>query len=266
MKQVDYLKTIFQLFLGFLKEAGVDELMQRCLRVNGGESVVKEWKRLLDLPPPELIELVRADGDEEDKVKYLNVFLWRQALGRIASDFKVHYTFDESYYNWLIHRQMVANDYDWTNLKGTVVAQGDLNQPYLAQIENHLTAFESFEDLDDASHLIMLLNVIGPKITSYSGLPRVIRFTRRLVEHQDDEAMEWLSLPAFVMLVYDLSFASEESWPLFQRLVKLEHNRTIFNYHGWLLAIRMFGQPAKDELRRIEVPGGHDLLEALATT
>ena len=265
MKQVDYLKTIFQLFLGFLTEAAVAELIQRCLLVNGGESVEQKWKRLLDLPPAELIELVLRDGDEEEKVKVLNVFLWRQAHGRIAPDLTVRYAFEESYYNWLIHRQMVANGYDWTSLRGTVVAQGEANQTYLAQIESQLNAFES-RGVNDESLLLLLLNVIGPRISDYADLPGVMRFTRSLIECKDFEAMRWLSLPGFVLLVHDLSWPVEETWPLVQHLVSLEHNRSIFNYPGWILSIRMFGRPAKAELQRIEVPGGYDLLEAMATS
>lgn len=265
MKQVDYFKTIFQLFLGFLTEAAVTELVQRCRRIEGGALVANECERLLDLPAAELIELVQRDGDEEDKVKYLNVFLWGQGQGRIARALEVYYTFDESYYNWLIHRQMVANDYDWSSLTGTVVAQGDSNETYLAQVEAQLTAFESFGGLEDESHLLLLLNVIGPRIKSYSGLPGVERFTRHLIKRPVEE-MRWLSLPAFVLLVHDLSWPVAESWALFQHLVRLEHNRTIFSYPGWILSLRMFGERTKDELQRIEVPGGYDLLEALATS
>jgi hypothetical protein len=266
MKQVDYFKTIFQLFLGFLSKPAVDDLIQRCRQVEAGESASKEFQRLLELPAGELTDLIQRHGDEEDKVKYLNVLLWRQSLGQIPSSLRVQYTFEEPYYNWLIHRAMVANGYEWTNLAGKVVAQGDATQPYAQQIETHLNNFETSEDLEGASHLALLLNVIGPKLASYTDRSRVVYFTQRLIERQHDHLIEWLSLPAFILLAHDLSFPPGESWPLVQRLVRLEHNRTIFNYPGWIVAIRSFGQAAKDELKQIDVPGGYDLLEMISET
>jgi hypothetical protein len=265
MKQVDYLKTIFQLFLGYLTEAAVDELIERCLREEGGGSAAKEFTRLLEAPTATLLELVHKDGDEEDKVKYLNVFLWRQAIGRRAEDERVRYTFDEAYYNWLIHRLMIANGYDWKTLTGTVLPQGDATESYLAQVETQLRVSESWSELQDASHLAMLLNVIGPKIRSYAGLPRVIRFIQRVIEGGEDEAVRWLNPSAYTLLVHDLSYSLEESWPVYQRLISLEANRSIFNYPAWVLGVRLFGQRAKDELQGIAVPGGYELLEAMAT-
>ena len=128
-----------------------------------------------------------------------------------------------------------------------------------------MSAFESSGELEDTAHLAMLLNVIGLKMKSYSGLPEVVRFTRHVIEHADGEAVRWLKLPAFSMLVNDLSYPVEESWQVYRRLVGLGHSHTIFNYHGWIPGIRMFGQRAKDELRGIGGPGGYDLLEAVAT-
>lgn len=58
----------------------------------------------------------------------------------------------------------------------------------------------------------------------------------------------------------------KQSWPLYRDLIRLEHDLTVFNYHGWLMGIRTYGQGARDELRALGVPGGYDLLETPATS
>jgi hypothetical protein len=265
MTTTDYLKTVFQLFLCFLSERGVGELVVRCRREPDGAAAAVEFARLLDAGADELLALVRREGDEEDRVKYLNVFLWKQARGLVARDLRAVHAFGEAYYNWLAHRQMVSNGYDWRG--GTeVCARGEAGaSTYPAEIEAHMRAFEASPDAQDHSHLAMLLNVAGPDIARHELLPRAYNFARHLVTRFDaDESLRWLNPSAFTLLLYDISYPPEESWPVYRRLARMEHNLSVFNYPAWLVGLRMYGQPARDELRRADVPGGFGLLEALA--
>lgn len=244
----------------------MDELVGRCRREPDGADAASEFTRLLGADASELEALIRREGDEEDKVKYLNVFLWKQARGLLARELRVCYLFEEDeYFNWVTHRQMVLNGYDWRT--GTeVVARGEAGATtYVAEIEASLRAFEASPAGEDPSRLAMLLNVAGPDLARSALLPRAYGFARHLVTRFDaDESLHWLNHSAFTLLVYDLAYPPEESWPVYLSLARMEQNLTIFNYPAWLVGVRMYGQLAKDELRRANLPGGFDLLEALA--
>jgi hypothetical protein len=86
-----------------------------------------------------------------------------------------------------------------------------------------------------------------------------------LLNINKDKRLEWLTLSSFTMLVYDLSYPEEKTWPVYQEIINRDY-KSIFDYVGWLLGIRMYGDKARRELERMEIMGGYELLNALASS
>jgi hypothetical protein len=216
MSKLDATKTIFNLFLCFLTEKGVNILLRHCLREPNGTELAKRINQLLRADERELRELIARGGDEEDIVAYLNVFLWKQKIGKIEKHLRIKYDFEEPSNAWLVHRQMVANGYEGiASIEYRVGGNGGVTT-YEQEIEKYLGFHKqdptSYVDDDYFSWLATNLNVIGPKIKSFQRLPEVIEFVEYvLLNINKDKRLEWLTLSSFTMLVYDLSYPEEKN-------------------------------------------------------
>ena len=75
-----------------------------------GRRAQQEWlRRVLGWNAEELTVWIEREGDEEDKMVMLNVFLWKQRHGLIDPGLRIHYEFRRWPDGFYIHRYMVAN-------------------------------------------------------------------------------------------------------------------------------------------------------------
>ncbi|RLC09627.1 MAG: hypothetical protein DRI57_21785 [Deltaproteobacteria bacterium] len=262
MNKFSVLNSIFEICSCFLSEDGVNILLDQY------QSSTR-MKDIFNANEDEIQKLILRGGDEEDIALYLNVFLWKQRHGEIRKDKRIWYNFEEHSLAWTVHRHMVERGYEFVALMPYEIPLDHTITSYEEQTEMYLGFHKETEGYDDDDYFNMLinnLNVIGPKIISHKRLPEIIEFTDCIVANfNTDKRLRWLSLSGFTMLVCDLSYPRDKSWPVYLSLLRRE-SVTIFDYSAGLLGIRMYGDKARNELKKTEIVGGYDLLDALASS
>jgi hypothetical protein len=266
------IKVIFRYFLYFLTPKAVDILIERCWEEPDTAELARSMTRLFQANVKALYDLVAREGDEEDTVAYLNVFLWRQKYGDINQKLRIRYDFSSSHNAWLIHRCMIANGYEGIEHMRLRPAHANVVSTYAEEIAHSLDVFHASHGFqaayghdydDDFTSLATYLTVIGPTIEQHPRLAEIRIFFDYIVRHwKDNERLVWLPPALFTMMAYDLQYEPAYTWPLYQFLLP---RVSIFDYHALLLGIRMYGDLARLTLQHHNIPGGYALLDTLAS-
>lgn len=260
------LESIFQLFLGFLSPSGVDLLLEN-IRGQHTVSTLSKVTSLMNASTAELKRLIEGPGDEEDKVMYLGVFLWRQNFGSILKELRVSYEFEFWYDATLIHRQMVFNGYENIDRLPLAMLPEEGVTTYLALIEKYLGFHKKqigYDEDDYFSFLTTVLSVMGPTIQSNSRVMEIVEFVDYIIENiETDQRLNWLRGASFTMLVYDLGISPEKSWAAYKKLVQSSLTGSMDDFITAFLGIRMYGDAARSEWRHKRILGGFELLDSL---
>lgn len=266
--------VLLDYLLYFLPPPAVHTLLAFCQAAPDTAAIAGRTQRLLQAPVAHLYDLVARPGDAEDKVAYLNVFLWRQKYGDIGRKHRIKYDFYSLTYDiQLIHRFMIANGYEGIEHMRLNTKNIDIISTYDTEIEHYLDAFratDGFQEAsgyaydDDFTSLATYLTIIGPIIHQHPRLAEIRAFVDYLLDHwQEDSRLAWLSPGLFTMMVADLHYDPARTWPLYQLLCP---QIGLFDYPALLLGIRMYGDVARATLQHQDIPGGYALLEALSST
>lgn len=266
MAEPNALKYLFSEHIYFLSQKAVGHLLDHC-DICGFYKIRKWMTDILSMKGSELLLRINREGDEEDDVPLINVFLWKQREGLIEKRLRLHYTFDEQFRAWLPHRYMVANGYP--DIERLPVEIGGKVTTYERAVNDLLDLFEQTweaRDYNDADLLAVCLNVIGPKIGQHPRLEAIRSFAEFLMTHYcSDEKLTWLPASYFTMLVYDLKIDIERSWPAYCFLLNTEQNREwLENIPAWLLGLRMYGERAAKEIEQVSTLLSIELLKSLA--
>jgi len=262
MKNVDFVKSIFQMYLCFLSENNVNYLTEYCHSVLKETRLAAEFGTMLTMNEADLISIVASDREEGDILPYINVYLWKQRNNKIKKDSRIIYKFKHQFNAWHAHRFMVANGYELSLIPYKV--SEDEIATYDSYIEKWLVHRKVASNEDMYQSLLLPLNVIGPKIKEYKLLPEVLELSRYILKHyKSKEALSSLTPTCFALLFDDLSYPEEETWPAYEYLLK-HKTLGIFDYVAYLIGIRMYGKNARRLLWKMDIPGGFDLLDSLA--
>ena len=259
------LRTIFQRFLGFLSPQGVEILLDYSRQIPECQNFVDLATSLLTCSVNELERLIYMPGDEEDHVMFLNVFLWQQKQGRINSQQRIHYDFQEWDNQLIIHREMVANGYEYIDQISFVDFEGNSTN-YAIEIDKclKLYQFPEYDDDDYFSYLTSILNVIGPRINNHPRLNEIKKFVTYILDHLHiDPRLKWLQPAPFSILIYDLDCNPEITWSAYCQLVRTGC-RSIYDVVAALLGFRMYGSKVQQVWTPFNIFGGIQLIELLA--
>jgi len=273
MGQLSTLNTITQAFL-YMLPAGAGKVLQEQLTIMSATySRAQQMKAMLQASSDELIRQVRDDGDEEDKLISLNVFLWRQSHGVIPVTARIECGFLKHPFVRYIHRYMAANGYE--RIAEQIPFQH--KDSYAAEARRLLNEFarSRFEDSEDDGngnqywHLLSLLNVLGPQINNFDYLSEVVHFCDYLIyDYKSNPALNELhddiDLSAFALLLMDLQIEPSKTWLVFKDLFLQSKNRTVVSYPALLAGLQMYGELMVVELPAVELQGGIDLFLRLA--
>lgn len=233
----------------------------------GGEPEIAGWiKRVLRSSPEEVRGELAKPGDEEDRLAWINKFLRLQGLGLIGKEEPVALVFDSISDPWLVHRQAAINGnvdvFKWELL----TLPSRRRAGYLQELDWLLKAYarpEKLADDDYYSYLCMLLNVALPASRDESLWKQAGEFAEFLLRNRDESFLSWLSPTNFMVLAHDLRMDPERLQPFFGPLVT-RRSPGLSDYLGWMLGIRMLGDPARVVLEEMKPIGGMRLLEVVS--
>ena len=222
-----------------------------------------EWfSQILSWSPDELIQWTAREGDEEDKMIFLDVFLWRQRHGIIDRKKRINHAFLEESYAWYVHRYMIANGYD--NILTTPPSRRD-EVSYLEQIESLLDLFDNrrFRS-DEFWSLIVLLNVLGPQLEKYKRRDEVLKIAEYIVTNfKSDARLETFTndneFAGWALLVFDLKMHADQTWPVFKEIFLSSPKHSVTCYPALIVGLEMYGSLFRKEMDKIEIQGGNDL-------
>ena len=218
-----------------------------------------EWlRRIIHFSANELIEWTSRDGDEEDKMIFMDVFLWKQRHGLIDPSLRIAYLFHEQSYAWLLNRYMVANGYldvlDQPQIEGETIG-------YLAQIELLLDRFNHSDfTAEDLWSLLIQLNVLGSQIDQYGRRSEVLKVAEQVMQDAPVQLapLNDVELARVSLLMLDLKLAPDKTWPRFRELF-LSTSHSVACYPTLIAGLQMYGDVFLKEIQGIEIQGGNDL-------
>lgn len=265
MHEID-LRILFKRFLCFFGHAEVKILLRVALERGWGE-LAREEEALLSLNADELSRKVHPWGDEEDQLPPINVFLWKQKMGEISPDLRILYEFEDSYNAWLPHRYMIANGYEE---EGLVLPRFEAprHTSYRKEILRLLDCLHHPEmraDPTDLSYLAACLSVLGPKLADDPLREQAWDFLDYVTTKiQDDTDTQLVGAADFTLLVHDLAYPAEASWPAYEFFVtKSESADLIWSFPAWFIGPKIYGKRALEALRQVDLPIDWAILEEL---
>jgi hypothetical protein len=258
-----HLQTLAERYLYFMGRRQIGTL-RRYAQERRWFDFLELFEALLSLSAGELLERINGPAEEEDKAAWIVVFLWRQKLGEVPADFRLHYTFNDQELAWLPYRYMAANGYQGVQL---LPIQLDPVTTCAAEIQRLLTPEMNPElwDVDDWKVLLACLSVVGPGLAATPYLDRAKALMSYICEaHAGSEWSSFIRLEDFTMLMHDMNWPAERGWSAWKELMATDENRHVmWSFPGWYLGTKMYGAKALARLREVEIPFDVDLLRDL---
>lgn len=254
-------------FLHFFGYAEL-EVLGRVAWDRGWTAELEELERLLPLNADELSRKVHPWGDECDQLLPINVFLWKQKMGEISPDLRILYEFEDGYSAWRPHRYMIANEYEEEALSLLRVV-GSERKTYRKEALRLLSCYrdrEMRDDPTDLAYLAICLSVLGPKLADDPLREQAWDFLDYIVTRiADDTDTQLVGAADFTLLVQDLAYPAEASWPAYEFFVtKSESAKLIWSFPAWLIGPKIYGERALEALRQLELPIDWAILEELS--
>jgi hypothetical protein len=265
--------TLMQEFL-YMFPARAGEVLTRRLREEQETEREAQWyQQVLSFGAQELITSASGQLASEDKCALLDVFLWKQRHGLIAKNLRIRSalgpgTSPRIYY---IHRYMVANGYEGI-LPGKNAYAGEKTQ-YLEEIGRILDQAKAPDfgagELGFWDALI-LLNVLGPVVSTYERLSEVQELAEYTLKHHEADPRlsrlhEDRELSAFTLLLSDLAFEPARTWSEYRNLLLSTRARSVLSYPALIAGIQMYDIELRATLQAIDLQGGRDLFLDLLT-
>jgi hypothetical protein len=258
---------VLERYLHFFGHAEI-EIFWRAALNRGWTRSLDEMVRLLSLNADELSRKVHPWGDEEDQLPPINVFLWKQKVGEISPDLRILYKFEDSYNAWLPHRYMIANGYEEEGL-ALPRFETPRHTSYRKEILRLLDCLHHpgmRSDPTELSYLASCLSVLGPKLAEDPLGEQAWDLLDYVTANLQNDTDTQLVHPAdFTLLVHDLGYPAEASWPAFEFFVtKSQDADLIWSFPAWFIGCRIYGERALEAVRQVDLPIDWTLLEELS--
>lgn len=259
-------ENLVEKFLWFLDHPKIEILRCVALTRGWGDSL-KEMDSLIVLGAEDLLRRINPWGDEEDQIAPINVFLWKQKMNEVSRDLRVLYEFDGPHNAWLPHRYMIANGYEEEALLLRRI-EGREPKSYRKEALHLLGCYRNREmrsDPTDLAYLAICLSVLGPKLADDPLREQAWDFIDYIVTRiEDDTDTQLVGAADFTLLVHDLGYPAEASWPAYEFFVaQSESAHLIWSFPAWLIGPKIYGERALEALRQVELPIDMALLEEL---
>jgi hypothetical protein len=256
----------------YMFPAHADEVLLQELRSRDEAAREAKWyARVLSWDADELALWAAREGDPEDKCAIMDVFLWRQRHGLIDKNRRIHSSLGAGArpLTYLIHRYMVANDYD-----GILAGDDPYTQVGIKYIQEIDALLEQWKKPDfgpgDAGFwdIVLLLNVVGPTFATFDRRPNARELAEYILEnHSVDPRLQGFrgdrELSALALLLSDLKIEPDRTWPVFQSLLLSTRQRSVLAYPALIVGAKMYGKKLDGILGEVDLQGGTSLFISL---
>ncbi len=267
MNNQDFIAALLENYLCLLSRTGYDHLINYSEKELGYS---KEHSKLIDMMNMNSEELkiwINKNGDIEDIVKYINIYLIKQRFGLIDKNDELSYKFDNTtlgyLYAWIIYRHMCIVGYDNVENREYMIDEGEVTTS-IQQIKEYFDNNETLIEINDEfAGFLMNLNMIGPNLQKFNWLPKVYKIIDNILYDDSFENIVNIDFYAWITLLSDLKISQDKSWPNIKKILGYQKDG-ISNYGALILGLRMYGDVFKNELQDMEIVGGHKLLYKLS--